>query len=202
MCHPPGYDTHFLSKSVVGVSLQSSVLRALLPDEPPRSLSFSASAHLQTEAHLSPWQLASSRCWRDYTMCTAMQSVESLSVRRWVLCSRVSSWQGMRLPCCPPPGPWVLLPAAHHKAIQPSAVQAVGWPPAGPKVTSTPILGLLCLMDSQPTPSLQPLMLIPYRPPHEGRAGCSMQIPSPQLLPVHSLLTSGPPPCTYHGQGT
>lgn len=56
-------------------------LNALLPDESRRSLSFSASAHLQTEAHLSPLPPECSWRWLDYTLHTAMQSTESLSVR-------------------------------------------------------------------------------------------------------------------------
>lgn len=47
---------------------------ALLPGEPLRSPSFSASAHLQIKAHLSPLQPGCSWCSLDYTLCTAMQS--------------------------------------------------------------------------------------------------------------------------------
>lgn len=55
-----------------------------VPDESRRSLSFSASAHLQTEAHLFPLPPECSRRWLDYTLHTAMQSMESLSIRSWV----------------------------------------------------------------------------------------------------------------------
>lgn len=64
-----------------------------LPDEPRRSLSFSASAHLPAEARLSPLPPACSRCSRDYTLYTAMQSGEVLSVSNsWPL---VWAWPSM-----------------------------------------------------------------------------------------------------------
>lgn len=77
---------------------------APLPGAPPRSLSFSASAHLPTEAHLSPLQPERSRCSLDYTLRTAMQSSESLSVSARALGAKGSSWRGARLPAGALPG--------------------------------------------------------------------------------------------------
>lgn len=77
--------------------------RTRLPGEPLRSLSFSASAHLQTRAHLSPLQPGCSRCSLDYTLRTAMQSgshsLLALGVRLG------DSWPGARLPTDAPQGP-------------------------------------------------------------------------------------------------
>lgn len=82
-----------ISKQIYSERL-SAELCARLPGEPLRSLSFSASAHLQIRAHLSPLQPGCSWCSLGYVLYTAMQSVESLSVSAWSPTPGVSSWLG------------------------------------------------------------------------------------------------------------
>lgn len=130
----PCWTAHHLSQVHASLKRISSErlpaeLCALLPGEPLRSLSFSASAHLQIRAHLSPLPPGCSRCSLDYTLCTAMQSVESLSGSTW---GRAPGSPPGRA-CLPTNAPRALHhlrrqhPALPQTTVVPTALAMCGW---------------------------------------------------------------------------